>query len=494
MISALMGFWRRCDSDGENTTVSSYIDDIIGVTRNFSGAMELSIRMVYEAASLGLSLKVKKCSYFPRHRMVALGTIVDLTNFEFRVSRKRANKLTGTIRQLQDAAARDPARVPAKLVASVVGLIWSISCCCHRAASVMTRDIIAVLSRSMKRSIHFGSRPLKAILAAFWSGTVRWDAAAQRQLNFWSMVCFAELRAPISADVLGKSIELIFRYPRYVNWSDTSILFQDASATASGGGMLRPTSTGLCASKRIFLAMFNSQESEESSTLREILGILNCLQATANSSKRKIIFACDNFQTVQAIKYGSKNPAIQFVAEMIFRWCLSNNKICWPVWLPRTHPVIKIGDKRSRMVIPYDDQSPQSVVDAADNIAHRLWGRHLSFDQTASHVSAVKVNGIRLPFNAFCWQPGAAGVDSFSQLDSWKRNINYVYPPAPMIGRMATFLRHTYARSILVIPLNQQHGWWSYAVAPGARGLEHQSVQDGFLISAFSFVDQRPPS
>ena len=493
LITALNGFWRRCKTGAGNTRSSSYIDDILAVIRRFMEGLKLSIRMVFEAAALGLSLKIKKCSYFPRHAMIALGTVVDLVKFEFRVSKRRAAKLDDTIKKLQAAVNANPLAVPAKLVASLIGLIWSISCCCHRAASIMTRDIVAVLSRAMKTSIRFDKRPLKAILAAFWSGTVKWDMAAQRLLNFWARVNFLKLRAPISADVLGRSIELTFHYPGYVADEGISILFQDASGTGAGGGFLRPSGTKLLPSKQMFLAMFDDLDREKSSTLREILGILQCLQATEKSSKVKIIFACDNYQTVQAIKFGSRTPEIQFVAQLIFQWCLANNKICWPVWLPRSHAVIMEGDRRSRLSIPHDVRSPQHVVDHANSVALDLWGKQLSFDQAASHVSAVRVGGCRLPFNAFCWQPGASGVDTFSQIQSWRDNINYVFPPAPMVGRMVTFIPHTKSRAILVIPRTARNGWWSHAIVRGAEGMIHQSVVGDFLVSAFDFKEKRPP-
>ena len=147
----------------------------------------------------------------------------------------------------------------------------------------------------MKKAISFKKRPLKAILTTFWSGTLRWDMAAQRVLNFWSRVDFTKLSAPISADVLGKSIELAFQYPAYVEHQDVSILFQDASDTGAGGGILHQVGTKLCPSERIFLAMFGETDKRKSSTLREILDILQCLIATGKSTKCRIVFACDNF-------------------------------------------------------------------------------------------------------------------------------------------------------------------------------------------------------
>ena len=344
LISALMGFWRRCESGGRPTRASSYIDDIVGVNRKFKDALLLSIRMVFEAAALGLSLKIRKCSYFPRHAMVTVGTVVDLTNFEFRVSRKRVKKIMSTITRLQTAIVDNPLAVPAKVIASMIGLISSISCCCQRAAGVMTRSIIAVLSRSMKTVIRRTERPLKAILTAFWSGTVKWDTAAQRQLNFWQSVNFASLRAPVSADVLGRAIELTFKYPSYLSDKDISILVQDASGTAAGGGMVYKVGNDLKTSERVFLYVFSNKERDASSTLREIMGILRCLRATEGCSKVRIIFACDNAQTVNAIKFGSRTVSIQQIAEEIFAWSLRTNKVCWPIWLPRDHRFIKEAD------------------------------------------------------------------------------------------------------------------------------------------------------
>ena len=160
LIASLVASWRRYESGGEPTRASSYIDDVVGVQKAFAAAMMLSIRMVFEAVSLSLSLKVPKCSFFPRKAMVALGTIVDLASYTFKVSSCRARKLEQAVSDLEREVVRRPTAVPAKLVATFVGLIWSIANCCQRAASVMTRDIISLLSVSMRQLISTSSRSL----------------------------------------------------------------------------------------------------------------------------------------------------------------------------------------------------------------------------------------------------------------------------------------------------------------------------------------------
>ena len=355
----------------------------------------------------------------------------------------------------------------------------------------MTRDIIAVLTAQMRESLHGKDLPLYILLSRFWNGTVKWTHRAQIQLLFWASVHFELLEAPISADVLGKVVEATFSHPGCHDPTQVSLLCQDASNTASGGGRLEWNGNNFVFVS-FFLAIFSAVQAEYSSTLRELLGILWCLQSTALTTKSFIIFACDNWQSCEAIRKGSRIPAIQLVAQAIFIWCLAHNKTCWPAWLPRTHRVIKEADTRSRLTIPHDDRSPAKVVQAANELAMRLWQAPLSFDQAASHLSAVTVNGSRLPFNAFCHQPGAAGVDMFRQWLSWKQNINYVFPPRPMMGRLITFIPTTQSRVIVALPAPIPVAWWNFAVGPHAPGLMAEVFVSGFRLLAFDFRHRVP--
>ena len=412
---------------------------------------------------------------------------MDLKAYRFSVTSSRAAKIRCSIGKLRAAIVLNHRAVPAKLVASFIGLIWSIATCCHRAASVMVRAITATLADGLRHDMDTEHLSLAVIINRFWAGTVKWTSAAERQLQFWSGVRFENLSAPISADVIGMSIEQAFWYPERFNQQDVSFLFQDASQTAAGGGIMHMRGCTLIPSQEMFLAEFSWLQQQLSSTLRELLGILWCIQATSGCTKTKLVFICDNWQSCRAILRGSRVKAIQDVAEQIFFWCLSNNKICWPIWVPRTHRLIQEADRRSRLRIPHDDRSPVALVAFADELAIKLWGRGLSFDQAASHKSAVRVRGRVLPFNAICFQPKAAGIDMFRCLDSWRYNVNYVFPPAPVVGRLMTFLPTTLARTVVVLPLPLSPAWWSYAVLPGAPGLVHHSENHGFSVLAFDF-------
>ena len=412
---------------------------------------------------------------------------MDLSAFRFSVTKSRAQKIHVAIRALRQAISSDPSAVPAKLVASFIGLIWSIASCCHRAASVMVRAITATLSDGLRNDMSALNLPLALIVNRFWSGTVRWSDAAEKQLRFWENVRFFGLSAPISADVMGLHIERSFWYPADFDNRNVSFLFQDASAVAAGGGLLHVHGGLLRPIGDMFLAEFSKLQCKFSSTLRELLGILWCLRATKRCTRYRVVFICDNWQSCRAILRGSRVPAIQAVAESIFLWCLENNKVCWPIWVPRTHTLIQEADRRSRLRILHDERSPQRVVDEANHLAIELWGSALSFDQAASHRSAVRINGRPLPFNAMCFQPLASGVDMFRCLDSWRCNINYVFPPRPMIGRLLSFLPTTGARTIVALEAPVQNSWWSYTLQRHSPGLVASRRVLRFKLFAFDF-------
>ena len=171
LISSLVGFWRRCPLPDGPVRVSSYIDDISAVTSSFDATIMLSIRMVYEVATLGLSLEIPKCSLFPLHAMKSLGSIIHLTTFEFRVSKSRVEKIRTSADELMHSVQCSLGNVPAKLVAKFVGLVWSSANCCHRTASVMLRGIMSVLTREMRSQLWSAQGlPINLVINQFWSG------------------------------------------------------------------------------------------------------------------------------------------------------------------------------------------------------------------------------------------------------------------------------------------------------------------------------------
>ena len=168
--------------------------------------------------------------------------------------------------------------------------------------------------------------------------------------------------------------------------------------------------------------------------------------------------------------------------------------ICHPVWIPRLDKVIVESDRHSRLRIPHDERSPLAVIREANNMANYCWGLDLSFDQTASHRSAISVGGVRLSFNAICMQPGESGVDTFLCTESWAPNINYyVFPPSPMIGRLAlvTYLPSTKSRVIVALKKPVSHTWWSFAIQPHAPGVLMSREVGKFKLVTVDFTSRQ---
>ena len=92
--------------------------------------------------------------------------------------------------------------------------------------------------------------------------------------------------------------------------------------------------------------------------------------------------------------------------------------------------------------------------------------------------------GSRLPFNSLFVQPGSHGVDMFLQpRASWQRELNFIHPPAPAIGRVLAFLPSVAARAVVVFPLAcRRESWWASMTRVGSPGVLSSSAFGGFRL------------
>ena len=330
---------------------------------------------------------------------------------------------------------------------------------------------------------------LKVMMAAFWSGYVRWSADANAELRFWLMVPLFELEAPISADTLEVLASNLLLDTSVFKRGAMSFMASDASDYAGGGGMLRHGRGGLeFAPNAVFFAPLPKRIRGSSSTLREITTVLRMLQAFGRPRSKCIIVFTDSWGACAAIRRGSKKHDVQSVAREIFIWSLRNKVVVNPCWVSRDKPILKEADRRSRWVDSHEDRTPRNVFAEANRMARRAWGRQLSFDRQASSANAMPPRGMgeRLPFNARWHQPGCQGVDMFLQpVWSWRQHINYVYPAEPTTGRVLTFLQEVRARAVVVCKAGHASGkWWSNFVRRSGPGVVESKLLSGFLLTA----------
>ena len=153
----------------------------------------------------------------------------------------------------------------------------------------------------------------------------------------------------------------------------------------------------------------------------------------------------------------------------------------------RQSHIIQRADALSRIRDIYDTATPPEVFLAADNAALNAWGRRLSFDRQASHLNVMPPPGLgpKLRFNSLWLQPGSSGVDMFLQPRAcWRREINFIHPARPTIGRTFTFLHNIGARAVVVFPApSNQATWWTSWAELGGPG-----VIDSFSVCGFRVV------
>lgn len=504
VITAVVGFWRTRTINGSATRLSSYIDDILGVMSNFDDALALAIEVVYEAAALGISLNIQKCALLPHSTSVKyLGLIINLQRYEFSLPEARCQKISHFLNLLRQNVRSRPHAVPAKLVATVIGLLLSIAPVCARACRLMARSMTACISDRLRIDL-LASLPnflaFMAVVRRFWSGPVTWSQAADRELEFWLCVDFRSLRSSVSADIQGQIADAAFARPTALSVHSITWLAQDASGTASGGGRISPSSNGFKFSRDVYFASFDAFQRSLSSTVRELLGTFWLLQGferqlvpvqlpdrlrNRRAAPGRIIIACDNMNTVEAIKLGSPTKPVQEIAAAIFAWSISVGVVVWPIWIPRESEIIAEADKRSRWTDRHAERSPVSVFNEANAIAIRLWRRPISFDRAASHGNAMPPDPSLppLPFNSRHFTPGTSGVDMFLQTN-WRQHINYVFPPSPVVGRLLGFLPSTRSRSIVIFREPVASTWWTPMTSPNAAGVVGSYRKNGFRIVA----------
>ena len=455
-----------------------------------------AIEVVYEATAVGLTLAVEKCRFAPNTRFIYLGILINTDLQRFYLSQPRARRLAQQTRQLVRAT-RGHKRVPAKLVAQYIGLLWAASPCCPRGVAVMARGLIATLTDEMRATVFntkHGSRrsgatwpPLRTVLSRFWHGDVDWSWDAETDLAFWVRVNFGKLSAPISSDTTGALLKATYLDCGTVKHNGVSFLASDASAFACGGGQLKLSRSGFVfGSTGNFVSDLPPALKKESSGLREIVSILWMLEALQPHLARKVIVFTDSQAAATAIKRGSRNRKMQQVVRAIFLWAMERGATVFPCWTPRTFEALVKADELSRVRDEFDVRTPPTVYRAANNMAVRLWGRGLSFDRQASHLNAMPPPGLgdQLPYNSLWHQPGCHGVDMFLQ-DAWSyaKHINFVHPAAPTVGRVLTFLPANKCRAVVVIPLESTYGrWWSTWTRIGGPGVVDRLVVDGFVV------------
>jgi hypothetical protein len=475
-MEAIMGHWARyglrsvsgADAVWDGT---SYIDDSAFMIASFQGAVELVLRLLCDYILLGFSLNFVKSNLLPRREIVHLGIRCSSRTRRFTLPPKRVCKLDAAMAALQqDAVVGEP--VAAKLVARAVGNLWSIHVVAHHCVALMARASINTLAVALRRPdlvTCTDARRLRALLKQVWAGDVLWTAEAQMELDFWRKTDFASLSAPMSFDALDADMHDFFVHPtRGVLADDVQILAADTSDTASGGGEFLALNGELWQASRMFSPL-SSFGIGQSSTYRELEGLIKVTFAVRGSATRRVVLVCDNQATVAILKRGSRIPVLQALAAAFFRQCLSAGVCVFPIWQRRSEKIVAACDDDSRL---HDDCAfwlPAHLFWRANAKAKELFGSGFQYDRTSAIACAQPRDcRIKLPYDSRWREPFASGRDCLAQ--DWRGWVNYCNPPFCLLSRILTLVERQRVVAAVVVPLGTR-ATWAHKVELGARGV-----------------------
>ena len=484
-VDALMDSWRGCTVGQavglppEQIRCSQYIDDSNYLVQGFAHSMELAVRVVLEHIICGFHINVLKSELLPSRIRRYLGCYCDSRDLSFSLTPSRCNKLKLRLLKLQkavrDARRRGDDRVDMRSIAKVVGSIWSIYVCCHKAVALQCRSMCAVLASELRYdwlTKERDGRKLKLLLRSVWRGSAVWSREAGRELAFWLKVNFAALKSPMSFDIMLNDLtSFVFAPTPGVLANSVHVFCADSSERATGAARFIPGLDGRWTPTDTMFVQLSDEAVKQSSTYAELEGILKADLALVPDSAMFVLPICDNQAATAIIRKGSKHPLLHALAVAIFERCLRDGRIMIPVWQPRETRIVRIADLGSRLVDHFNFSLPMRLFWRANAIAKRLWGRGFQFDRFSSFETAMPLDCRRkLPFNSFYLQPYSSGRDALQQ--NWRGWVNWAHPPHHMVGRVIGLLRRQNAVAAVVLPMGAR-ALWSSAAVEGAEGVGH---------------------
>lgn len=346
-----------------------------------------------------------KCIWIPTQKLEWCGLGWDSEKGILEIPDRRLEGLFTAI----DRVLLSPGCTTARKLASVVGMIISMS------------PVIGNVSRFMTRSLY-----------TVINGRSAWDTPitivqcqdAIRELIFWK------------ENVQSLNKRMVVR-----TYEKPAVLaFSDASDKAHGSILVT------CDTEKSH-AMWEHDESTRSSTWRELKALEFGLLSFKDNLASKTVKWFTDSQNVRAIsQVGSRVQELQDIALNIYHICVSNQISLQVEWIPRS--LNEKADALSRFV-DYDDWGV--TMDFFQKM-ERLWGPH-TFDRFANHK-----NWKVAKFNSKFWVPGTKGVDAFSV--DWSQENNWLVPPVPLISQVVMHVIACKAKGTLIVPKWPSSTFW----------------------------------
>ena len=413
LLRPLVRYWRS-----QGLRIIVYLDDGVCAVEGECNALEASLHVRSTLSKAGFVVNAAKSVWKPTQRLQWLGFVIDLSKGHIEVPTERLETVVCKLQCICQLSV-----VPAKLLASVVGSIISMSLAMGPVSRFMTRGMYALLESRVS-----------------WWESLEISPDARQELEFWR-ACMSDYNCQ----------------PIWHSPSAVRVVYSDASDTGYGGYVIEH---GAC----VAYGQWTEQEAQQSSTWRELTAVLRVLMAVAAKlSNFRVRWFTDNQNVARILVVGSKKPLLQAVALTIFSLTVQSQIRLEPEWIPR-----ELNERADYLshIIDYDDwQLNPSVFSELED----CWGPH-SVDRFASF------HNCQVPrFNSRCWNPGSEAVDAFTV--DWSGENNWWCPPIGLIPRVIRHAQACRAEGSMVVPLWPSAVFWPL-VCPVNTGFFASFIRD----------------
>lgn len=280
---------------------------------------------------------------------------------------------------------------------------------------------------------------LRPASRAFTQGLIYCTASVTR----WSDLVPVSSQAETEARFWLSQLEALNGYPFRLPESYDSVVHVDASDEAWGAWCTTLQGTVESASLSFPIGV-----AEESSTLRELRGVLWGLQRFRGAvAGRSVLVRSDNQGVFYIIrKGGSSQPDLSLVCQQILSWCIGQGTSLFIDWVPREEN--EYADYLSHAVESNDwGLSKESFANLPT-----VWG-DFTIDLFATPENT------KLPRYATRYlYRGAPLLNAFTL--NWATEIGYACPPPPLIAAVILHARKCKAQLVLVVPWWPSAYWW----------------------------------
>ena len=452
---------------------TGYIDDSLFLVQAFARGVEMGLRLALEYIICGFWLNLDKTIVLPALRCRYLGVIADSVTLHFSLPASRCDKLKRAIVTVREAVTA-LGRVDLKVLAKLIGNLWSIHVVARKAVGIMCRSMIAILAGVLRQDWITSERDpyrLKHLLKRVWTGSAMWTSEAEAELRFWEKVVFSSLRAPMRHwDALPDARDCLIRPKQARLHAAVRILAADSSDHTSGGAEFVVIKDGLSViPDRSMVVPLSAMAVEDSSTFKELEGLCKLFFTFLRSTVcRRAFLLVDNIAAVSILQRGSRREKLNFFAKVLFLQSLALRSLLCPLWFRRNQETIVEVDDRSRLRLTADFSLPMHLFWRANTVASSLWGVGFQFDRFASSTTVMPMDGqVKLPFNSQFWQPGSSGRDALKQ--NWKGLVNWVNSPFCLLDQVLGLLKLQHAVAAVVVPRGCGSRWDTEGVS-GCEG------------------------